>query len=113
MTNFLYKAHLHSFDKRKEHDVTHDVHICSSADRGGATAPEGGFAFVVAAVTDQRTADGQTAAKVPEASVHQHSIFPPCNAELNERPGGREGNTDKHKRGMRDRSGLKETNKQH
>lgn len=105
---FLYKAHF-----KQEHDVTQDVQICSSADRGGATAPEGGFAFVVAAVTDQRTADGQTAAKVPEASVHQHSIFPPCNAELNERPGGRERNTDKHKRGMRDRSGLKETNKQH
>lgn len=65
------------------------MQICSGADRGGATAPEGGFTFIVSTVTDQWTTDGQTAAKVPEASVYQHSIFPPCNAELNERPGGK------------------------
>lgn len=86
--NTFCTRHKHNFDKKQEYEVTQDVQICSGADRGGATAPKGGFAFVIAAVTDQRTADGQTATEVPKASVYQHSIFPPCNAELNERPGG-------------------------
>lgn len=71
--------------------LTQHVQICPSGDRGGAAASERSFTFVVSAVSDQWTADCQTTAKVPEASVYQNAIFPPCNTEFNERPGDRRG----------------------
>lgn len=60
----------------------------SGADGRGAAAAERRLTLVVATVADRWQADDQPAAKVTDACVDHHPVFPPRDAEFDKRSGG-------------------------
>lgn len=72
--------------------------------RGDAAAAERRLALVVAAVADRGQADDQSAAKVPDAGVYHHAVFPPSDTHFDEGSGGEK--KKKMKRKKKERAGV-------
>ena len=68
--------------------VTENVQEGPGSHRGDAAAAERRLALVVAAVADRGQADDQSTAKVPDAGVYHHAVFPPSDTHFDEGSGG-------------------------
>lgn len=64
----------------------------STDDGGDAAATQDSLALVVAGVAARGAGDGQPAVVVAEAARQRHPIFLPNDVQLDQGPGGREGN---------------------
>ena len=81
--------------------VTENVQEGPGSHRGDAAAAERRLALVVAAVADRGQADDQSTAKVPDAGVYHHAVFPPSDTHFDEGSGGEKKKKNKMKRKKR------------